>query len=152
MSDQNTPSSTRAPIAADRAASPRVAGGRTDVVAAPGGAADMLLVAASVVLLLGGLVGYYWLSTSPIAIRIAVVVGGLVAAVAAFAVSGYGKQVWQFVLGSRVELRKMVWPNMNETRTITLIVFAFVVLLGVFFWVVDWVLAWGTRHLLGTGA
>jgi preprotein translocase subunit SecE len=148
MSDQNTPSSTRAPTVA----SPRAAGGRTDAVAAPGGATDMLLVAASVVLLLGGLVGYYWLSTSPIAIRIALVVGGLVAAVAAFAVSGYGRQVWQFVLGSRVELRKMVWPNMNETRTITLIVFAFVVLLGVFFWLVDWLLAWGTRHLLGTGA
>jgi preprotein translocase subunit SecE len=138
MSDQNTPSSTRTAAAT---------GGQ--VVA--GGAADVALAAAAVLLLLGGLVGYYWLNTSPIAIRVAIVLGGLVAAIGAFAVSGYGRQVWQFVLGSRVELRKMVWPNMTETRTITLIVFAFVVLLGVFFWIVDWVLAWATRHLLGTG-
>jgi preprotein translocase subunit SecE len=138
MSDQNTPSSTRTAAAT---------GGQ--VVA--GGATDVALVTAAVLLLLGGLVGYYWLNTSPIAIRVAIVVGGLAAAIGAFAVSGYGRQVWQFVLGSRVELRKMVWPNMTETRTITLIVFAFVVLLGVFFWIVDWVLAWATRHLLGTG-
>jgi len=30
--------------------------------------------------------------------------------------------------------------------------FLFVVVLGLFFWVVDWLLAMGTRHLLGTGA
>jgi preprotein translocase subunit SecE len=112
---------------------------------------DTVLVIASVVLLLAGLVAYYWLNTSPMPLRAAAVVVGLAAAVGAFAMSSYGRLLWQFVTGSRVELRKMVWPNINETRTITLIVFLFVFLLGLFFWVVDWVLAWGTRHLLGTG-
>ena len=66
--------------------------------------------------------------------------------------SALGQTVWQFALGSRVELRKMVWPSIDETRKTTLVVFVFVVILGLFFWFVDWVLAWGTRHLLGTGA
>jgi preprotein translocase subunit SecE len=30
-------------------------------------------------------------------------------------------------------------------------VFVFVALLGLFFWVVDFFLGWGTRHLLGGG-
>jgi preprotein translocase subunit SecE len=141
MRDQNTPRGTpaRAPVAA---------GGEAVV----GGPLDIAWVVASVVLLLAGLVAYYWLGTSPMPLRVAAVVGGLVLAVGAFAMSGFGRQLWQFVLGSRIELRKMVWPTMDETRKITLIVFAFVLVLGVFFWVVDWFLAWGTRHLLGTGA
>lgn len=115
-------------------------------------ARDTALLVAAVALLLGGLVAYYAFAQWPIAARIAVVVGGLVLAIGAFAVSAHGRQLWQFVLGSRVELRKMVWPTLPETRTITLIVFVFVAVLGVFFWVIDWVLAWGTRHLLGGGA
>jgi preprotein translocase subunit SecE len=141
MSEQTTPTgpSTRAPTTAHGTN----AGGP--------GAIDTVWVVASVVLLVGGLVAYYWLGTSPMAVRAGAVIGGLALAVGAFAMSAYGRQLWQFVMGSRVELRKMVWPNMNETRTITLIVFAFVFALGLFFWVVDWFLAWGTRHLLGTG-
>jgi preprotein translocase subunit SecE len=118
---------------------------------AAGGGMDTVLVAASVVLLVAGLVAYYWLNTSPMPLRVGSMVAGLGLGIGAFALSSYGKFLWHFVTGSRVELRKMVWPNINETRTITLIVFVFVFLLGLFFWVVDWFLAWGTRHLLGTG-
>jgi preprotein translocase subunit SecE len=130
---------------------PRAAAPAGHAAGGAAGAIDTVWVVASIVLLLGGLVAYYWLGTSPMAVRAGAMIGGLVLAIGAFAMSAYGRQLWQFVTGSRVELRKMVWPNMNETRTITLIVFVFVLLLGVFFWVVDWVLAWGTRHLLGTG-
>ena len=70
----------------------------------------------------------------------------------AFWMTAWGRDVWQFVLGSRVELRKMVWQSLPDTRRTTLIVFLFVAAGGVFFWIVDWLLAWGTRHLLGTGA
>jgi preprotein translocase subunit SecE len=116
-----------------------------------GGPVDVAWVVAAVALLLAGLVGYYWLSASPIAVRIACVVGGLALGVGAFAMSGYGRDVWGFVQGSRVELRKMVWPTMPDTRQITFIVIVFVFVLGVFFWVVDRLLAWATRLLLGTG-
>src|SRR5690349_22474000 len=40
---------------------------------------------------------------------------------------------------------KIVWPNRQETLQTTLVVFAFVVIAGVFFWIVDLVLAWATR-------
>jgi preprotein translocase subunit SecE len=66
--------------------------------------------------------------------------------------SSQGRFVWQFAVSSRVELRKMVWPTVPDTRNTTLVVIVFVIVLGLFFWVVDWVLAFSTRHLLGTGA
>ncbi len=119
---------------------------------AGGGALDALWLFASVALLVGGLVGYYLLAGRPTPVRFSAVLVGLAAAAGAFWMSGPGRATWGFVLGSRVELRKMVWPTVPDTRRTTFIVFFFVALGGVFFWIVDWLLAWGTRHLLGTGA
>jgi preprotein translocase subunit SecE len=113
---------------------------------------DTMWLAAAALLLLGGLVAFYTLSTQPMPLRALAMLVGLGLAVGAFALSTQGRHVWQFATGSRVELRKMVWPTVAETRTTTLVVFVFVLLLGVFFWVVDWLLAHGTRYLLGTGA
>ena len=119
---------------------------------AGGGALNGLWLAVALALLVGGLVGYYWLNGQPTALRYAVVLIGLVLSGLTFVRTSWGSDAWQFGLGSRVELRKMVWPTIPDTRKTTLIVFLFVVVLGVFFWIIDWVLAWGTRHLLGTGA
>jgi preprotein translocase SecE subunit len=50
-----------------------------------------------------------------------------------------------------VELRKMVWPTRQATVQTTLVVFVFVILMGIFFWLVDMLLAWATRYLTGQG-
>ena len=130
---------------------PPAGGGRDGAVAGPG-PVDTAWLVASVALLIAGIVAYYWFDAQHMAVRVAMVLGGLALGVVAFWMSAYGKAVWTFATGSRVELRKMVWPTLPETRNITLIVFVFVLLLGIFFWVIDWVLAWGTRSLLGGGA
>ena len=65
--------------------------------------------------------------------------------------SQYGRGFWQFVLDSRVELRKIVWPNRQETGMTTLVVFGFVIVAGLFFWVLDLGLAWATKALSGQG-
>jgi preprotein translocase subunit SecE len=66
--------------------------------------------------------------------------------------SSQGRGLWEFALASRVELRKVVWPTMPDTQRLTIMVVVFVIIAGAFFWIIDWVLAWATRHLLGTGA
>jgi preprotein translocase subunit SecE len=65
--------------------------------------------------------------------------------------SWYGTQFKQFVELARVELRKVVWPNRQETGMTTLVVFVFVVVAGLFFWLLDFVLAWATRAITGQG-
>ncbi len=119
---------------------------------AGGGALDWLWLGASLALVVGGLAAYYGLTTQPTAVRVVAVLAGIGLGAGAFAMSALGRLVWQFALGSRVELRKMVWPTIEETRKTTLVVFVFVVILGLFFWGVDAFFAWATRHLLGTGS
>jgi preprotein translocase subunit SecE len=115
------------------------------------GALDKVKAAAAVVLAVGGIVGYYVLAAQPAWERWIIVVAGLVLALAVLAWSQYGRSFWQFVLDSRIELRKVVWPTRNETGMTTLVVFGFVIVAGLFFWVLDLALAWATRALSGQG-
>ncbi len=114
-------------------------------------ASDKAKLAVAVAMVVAGLVGYYALGGQPAWQRWLAMVAGLVLAVVVFAWSQYGRGVWQYILDSRVELRKIVWPNRQETLTTTAIVFVFVIVSGLFFWVLDLVLAWATRALSGQG-
>jgi preprotein translocase subunit SecE len=113
--------------------------------------ADKARLVVAVVLVIGGIAAFYVLDTVPTLVRWGAVVAGLVLGVGAVATSTYGRAVIQFVLDSRVELRKIVWPERRETGMTTLVVLGFVIIGGVFFWLVDLVLAALTRHLTGQG-
>ena len=56
----------------------------------------------------------------------------------------------QFIREVRREgIDKVTWPTFTETRLTTLMVFIMVALTMVFFFVVDWLLAYGERLLIG---
>jgi len=110
--------------------------------------AKLLLAAAALV---AGIGGYYWFADVPTAARLLMVLAGVALGAALLFWSTQGQVLWQFVQGSRVELRKMVWPTRQETLQTTLVVAVFVLLLGVFFWLVDMLLVWAMRHLTGQG-
>ena len=108
----------------------------------------LVLAAAALV---GGVIAYYWFAEQPQAVRVLMVLGGLVLGLVLMYLSQPGRELWDYVQSSRVELRKMVWPTRQETWRTTLVVFLFVMALGVFFWVVDMGLAWGARQVTGQG-
>jgi preprotein translocase subunit SecE len=108
----------------------------------------LVLAAAALV---GGVVAYYWYENEPQVLRVLMVLGGLIASFLLLYWSQPGRELWAYVQSSRVELRKMVWPTRTETWRTTLVVFVFVMALGVFFWGVDWVLAKGMRFVTGQG-
>ena len=118
---------------------------------AGGSAAGTLTVAVAIALLIAGIAAFYLLDTRPDWQRWSIAGIGLVAAIGVFALSPLGRRFWQFILDSRVELRKVVWPNRQETLQTTGVVLFFIVLAGAFFWVLDLVLAWITRMLSGQG-
>ena len=103
------------------------------------------------VLLLAGVAGYYVLEGRSAWLRWASVVAGIAAAAAVFGLSPGGKVFRQFVIDARNELRKVFWPTKNETWVTTAVVFGFAVITGLFFWVLDLILAWATRALTGQG-
>jgi len=109
----------------------------------------LVLAAAALV---GGMVAYYWFGNQPQVLRVLMVLGGLVAGLVLLYWSAPGRELWDYVQGSRVELRKMVWPTRQETWRTTLVVFVFVMALGVFFWIIDWALAKTMRFVTGQGA
>ena len=116
-----------------------------------GGAADTAKTVTAVVLVLAGVAGFYLLGARSEWIRWLAVVAGLALAVVVFGTSASGKGVWQFVMESRQELRKVIWPTRQEAGVTTLAVFMFVILAGAFFWALDVFLSWATRYLTGQG-
>ncbi len=107
-----------------------------------------LLVAAAA--LLGGLYGYYYyVNDMSLPLRVLMVLVGTGAGIAIAMTSTQGKRLWRFVQGSRVEIRKVVWPTRQETTQTAIAVFVFTLILALFFWALDSGLLWLTRRLIG---
>ena len=121
-----------------------------EVQASEGASAkDNALMILSIVALLAGIVAFYWFEEDPLALRLAMVGTGLVVALGLVWVSWYGREFWQFAQAARVELRKVVWPEREDTVRTTVLVFVFATLMGTFFWVLDLILTWLIRLLTG---
>jgi preprotein translocase subunit SecE len=107
-----------------------------------------LLIAAG--LLVGGVFGYYWYLEWPQALRVLLVLGGLGAGLGVGATSTQGHRVLAFIQGSRIEIRKVVWPTKQETTQTAIAVFIFTLIMALFFWALDSGLLWLTRTLVGS--
>jgi preprotein translocase subunit SecE len=122
----------------------------TKVDSGPGLLDTVKLVLAAAVLL-GGITAYYVYENESLLLRVAgVLVSFVIGAVIVFQ-SVQGQALWQFIQSARGELRKVIWPTRQETLQTTLTVLVFTLLLGVFFWMLDFFLLWGTRVLTGQG-
>lgn len=109
-----------------------------------------LLIAAGV--LTGGLFGYYWYLEWSQPLRVLLVLGGTIAGVAIAMTSTQGRRLRAFIQGSRIEIRKVVWPTKQETTQTAIAVFVFTLILALFFWGLDSFLLWLTRTLVGSTA
>ena len=120
-------------------------------VQTPAGASakDSALMSFAILALLAGIVAFYWYDELALPFRVAMVIAGLAAAAGLAWFTWYGREFWQFAIAARIELRKVVWPEREETIKTTYVVFIFAIVMGLFFWVLDWVLTWLTRLLSG---
>jgi preprotein translocase subunit SecE len=114
-------------------------------------ALDTVKLVAAAAILVGGIAAFYLLGTYPLAVRWAIVLASFGAGAFVALQSAQGRVFWQFVQGSRVELRKVVWPTRQETLQTALVVFIAITAMGLFFWMLDWVLGALTRMLTGQG-
>ena len=122
------------------------------IKAQDGGAANTVKLVIAILLVLAGVAAFYLLSSQAIWLRWLAVVGGIVLGALVIAFSQYGSDLKQFVALAQVELRKIVWPNRQETGMTTLVVLGFVLVAGLFFWGLDLVLAWATQALTRQGS
>jgi preprotein translocase subunit SecE len=120
----------------------------TEVAAGP---LDKILLALAGLVVLASLVAYYYFDDTPTVVRVLGILLSLGIGAALLYRTQLGKFLWQFIQGSRAEIRKVIWPTRAETTQTTLAVFAFVTVFGVFFWILDFVLLYVTRALTGQG-
>jgi len=105
----------------------------------------------SIVVLLAGIVAFYWFDEQGLPIRVAMVIAGLAAASGLAWFSWYGREFWQFALAARIELRKVVWPEREETIKTTYVVFIFAIAMGVFFGCSIWSYVYDSAFGRSTG-
>jgi preprotein translocase subunit SecE len=113
---------------------------------------DTALLAAACLVLLASIVAYYYFEGVTLVLRVMGILAGVGVGAALLYQARQGQVIWQFILGSRVEIRKVIWPTRQETLQTTITVFIFLLLLGLFFWSLDFVLLMITRAVTGQGA
>jgi len=114
------------------------------------GALDVLKLLIAAGLLVGGVFGYYWYLEWMLWARVLLVLGGLASCIGVAATSTQGQRILAFIQGSRIEIRKVVWPTKQETTQTAIAVFIFTLIMALFFWALDSGLLWLTRTLVGS--
>ena len=122
----------------------------TQTEASQSGVLDILKLLVAAGALVGGLYGYYFYENEiALPLRVLMVLGGTAAGIAVAMTSAQGQRLWHFIQGSRVEIRKVVWPTRTETTQTAIAVFIFTLIMALFFWALDSGLLWLTRRLVG---
>ena len=111
--------------------------------------ADRAKVALAVLAVAAGIVGWYMLAQQPLVVRLASILVGVAAGAAIAWFSGPGQRFLAFAKDAWSETKRVVWPERKETWMVTAYVFAFVVVMALFLWVVDKSLEWVLYDLMG---
>ena len=111
-------------------------------------AADRAKVVLAIAAVVAGVIGYYWLAEQAAVLRVASVLVGLLVGAGIAGTSGPGQRFFAFGRDSWSEAKRVVWPSRKETTQMTLVVFAFVVIMAIFLWLVDQGLNWVLYDLL----
>ena len=100
---------------------------------------DKIKIALAVLSVVVGIVAFFILVDQP-AVRIAVLMGGLLLSIAFVWTSEPGQTFINFSKEAVRETKKVVWPSRKEAGQITLVVFGFVVIMALFLWGTDKIL------------
>lgn len=112
---------------------------------------DVVKQVFSVIFVVAGVAAFYYFSEIPLLYRVLGLVVVVLIVAGMILTTGVGRNVWGFVLESKQEVRKVVWPTREETFRTTLLVFAMVFIVGLILWLLDMFLFWGVRLLTGQG-
>lgn len=111
---------------------------------------DTPLLAIAVLLILGGTFAYYYLDSAfGFGLRVGVLAAVIVIALFIGYQTTIGKGVWATIVGSRVELRKVVWPTRQQSVQLTLLVALVTLLTALFMWAADSLLLFLVKFITG---
>ncbi len=112
---------------------------------------DTVKLVLAVALLIAGIVGFYHFADKSLVYRVLGLLAAGLTGVALMLTTAMGRAFTSFLVESRVEVRKVIWPTRQETMQSTLVVVALVFLVGLILWTLDAGLFWGISLLTGQG-
>jgi preprotein translocase subunit SecE len=112
---------------------------------------DVVKQVFSVVFVIAGVAAFYYFSEVQLLYRVLGLIIMAAIVLGMMLTTDIGRAVWGFVLESKMEVRKVVWPTREETMRTTLLVFAMVFIVGLILWFLDMFLFWGVRLLTNQG-
>ena len=113
---------------------------------------DTFKLLLAIAVLIAGIVGFYYYEAESLLYRVLGVVFAAGVAIAISATTVLGQNLIGFGREARMEVRKVVWPSRQETVQTTFMVIVAVIIIGIFLWLIDMLLAEAIQLLTGTGA
>jgi preprotein translocase subunit SecE len=110
---------------------------------------DVVKQVISILFVVAGVAAFYYFSDFSLLYRVLGLVALVLAAIGLIFTTQVGKNVWVFILESKQEVRRVVWPTREETVRTTLMVVVMVFVVGLVLWCLDMFLFWGIRLLTG---
>ena len=110
---------------------------------------DTMKLVLAIAVLIFGIVGFYYFEAESQLYRVLGVVFATLVAVGISSTTRIGQVLIGFARESRMEVRKVVWPTRQETVQTTFMVIVAVIIIGIFLWLVDMVLAEAIQMLTG---
>jgi preprotein translocase subunit SecE len=102
---------------------------------------DKIKLGIAALLIAAAVWGFYYLAASPMIARLGVILAGVLLAAAVAWTSEPGKRFYAYSQEGIAETKKVVWPSRKDTVQTTGIVVAFVIVMALFLWIVDAILA-----------
>ena len=113
--------------------------------------ADKIKLAVAFAIAAAAVAGFYVYSDQSLLMR---VIGLLIMVGITLAIiyqTEVGRSSWGYVVASRNEVRKVVWPSRQETIQTTAMVVVMVFVMALLLWIIDWFLAQGVQMLTSVG-
>ncbi len=89
------------------------------------------------VFIIAGMAGFIYLNESAMVVRILSILTGFVLAAVTAKFTTQGQDFYVFCRESSDEVKKVVWPSRKETLQTSGVVFAFVIAMALFLWLID---------------
>jgi preprotein translocase subunit SecE len=110
---------------------------------------DTFKLLLAIVILIAGIAGYYYYEAESQLYRVLGLVFTAGVAVAISSATNLGRGLIGFGREARMEVRKVVWPTRQETVQTTFMVIVAVIVIGIFLWLIDLILAQAIQLITG---
>jgi preprotein translocase subunit SecE len=110
---------------------------------------DTFKLLLAIAVLIAGIVGFYYYEDESQLYRVLGIVFAAGVAIAISSTTNLGQSLIGFGREARMEVRKVVWPTRQETVQTTFMVIVAVIIIGIFLWLIDMLLAEAIQMLTG---